>query len=100
MVENVEKRCVKCGGETIRYGSASRIVRTKNRKTEKIRVQRFKCKVCGMIFRDLPENVVRFKQYERDVIEGVTEGLIDSDVLGFEDYPCEMTMRRWKGTRN
>lgn len=96
MGENVEKRCTKCGGETIKYGTVNRIIRTKNRETEQIRVQRFKCKLCGVIFRDLPENVIQFKQYERDVVDGVKEGLIGSDILGFEDYPCEMTMKRWR----
>ena len=27
---------------------------------------------------------------------GVLEGLITCETLGFEDYPCEMTMIRWR----
>ena len=37
-----------------------------------------------------------YKQYDSEIIDGVIEGLIDSDTLGFEDYPCEMTMKRWR----
>ena len=36
-----------------------------------------------------------YKQYEAEVIFGVLEGLITCETLGFEDYPCEMTMLRW-----
>lgn len=36
-----------------------------------------------------------YKQYEAEVIIGVLEGLITCETLGFEDYPCEMTMSRW-----
>lgn len=89
--------CPKCKGENCRrYGTARRIVRTKYRESEWIRVQRWQCKTCGYVWRDLPEEVVRFKQYEKEMIDGVQEGLIGSDILGFEEYPCEMTMRRWR----
>ena len=30
------------------------------------------------------------------MIRGVLEGLITSDTLGFEDYPCEATMANWR----
>ena len=36
-----------------------------------------------------------YKQYEAEVIIGVLEGLITCETLGFEDFPCEMTMLRW-----
>lgn len=37
-----------------------------------------------------------YKQYESEIIDGVIEGLITCDTVGFEDYPCELTMIRWK----
>lgn len=88
--------CPRCGGKLRKNGTVKRVVRTKRRESEWITVQRYQCKICGFTFRDLPENVERFKQYEKELIEGVQEGLIDSDILGYEDYPCEMTMRRWR----
>ena len=89
-------KCPKCGKECIRYGTVKRVVRTKYRESEWIRVQRWKCRSCGYIWRDLPEEIERFKQYEREMITGVQEGLIDCDMLGFEDYPCSETMKRWR----
>ena len=92
--------CPKCGKEECRkYGSVKRKVLTKYRESKWIRVQRWQCKSCGFVWRDLPDDILPFKQYEREMVEGVREGLIDSDILGFEEYPCEMTMRRWRGTQ-
>ena len=92
----MDNRCTKCGGKTRKYGKVKRVVRTKNRDTSIIFMQRVQCLECGKVSRVLPDNLIPYKQYEKDVIEGVQEGLIDSDILGFEDYPCEMTMRRWR----
>lgn len=39
---------------------------------------------------------ILFKHYEADIIDGVVEGLIGPDTLGYEDFPCEETMKRWK----
>lgn len=39
---------------------------------------------------------VPYKQYEAEVIIGVLEGFITCETIGFEDYPCEMTMVRWQ----
>ena len=91
--------CPKCGGEIQRYGKVRRKVLTKYRNSKWITVQRYRCKSCGHVWRDLPDNILPYKQYEREMIEGVREGLIDSDILGFEEYPCEMTMKRWRGTQ-
>lgn len=46
-------------------------------------------------YRELSELLVPYKQYEAEVIIGVLEGLITCETIGFEDYPCEMTMLRW-----
>jgi hypothetical protein len=35
-------------------------------------------------------------RYESEIIIGVLEGLITCETLGYEDYPCEATMRRWR----
>jgi hypothetical protein len=93
-------RCTKCGGDCLRYGTAKRIVRRGGGESDILRIQRYKCRVCHYTFRDLPEEVDRFKQYSADVINGVKCGEIDSDILEYEDYPCELTMKRWKGTQN
>lgn len=91
--------CPKCGGELKYYDSVRRLVRTKNRKTWKIPMRRLRCKKCGALHRELPEIIFPYKQYESEVIVGVIDGLITCETLGYEDYPCEMTMGRWKAQK-
>ncbi len=88
--------CPYCGGALKKYDHVQRIVRTKRRKTTHIAIQRMRCSRCGSFHRELPDFIFPYKQYEAEIIQGVLEGLITSDTLGFEDYPCEMTMIRWR----
>ena len=88
--------CQICGTTLKYYDSVSRIVRSRARKTDYVKVPRFRCPHCGEIHRKLPENILPYKQYEAEIIRGVIEGLITCETYGFEDYPCEMTMMRWK----
>lgn len=97
MVTNDASTCPKCNGQLKYYDSVRRIVRTKERRTQWIKIRRLRCSDCGGLHRELPEFIFPYKQYEAEVIIGVLEGLITSDTLGFEDYPCEMTMLRWLG---
>ncbi len=96
MVIKAESTCPKCGGELKHYDTVKRIIRTKGRRTEWIRIARVRCTRCGTFHRSLPEDLLPFKQYEAEVIFGVLEELITCETVGFEDYPCEMTMERWK----
>ncbi len=92
--------CPDCGGDLIYYDDVFRIVRTKGRRTERVKIRRLQCNSCGHIHRELPEFIFPYKQYEAEIIVGVLEGLITFDTLGFENYPCEVTMARWKDARN
>jgi heterodisulfide reductase subunit A-like polyferredoxin len=96
MFANDKIICSNCGTCTKYYDKVPRIVRGKNRSTKSIQVKRFKCPTCGSIHRSLPNYIFPYKQYEADIITGVIEELITSNTIGFEDYPCEMTMLRWK----
>ena len=40
--------------------------------------------------------VVPFKHYASEIIEGVLDDVVTSDDEDSEDYPCDMTMSRWK----
>lgn len=95
MVYFGEQLCPVCGGKLKHYDKVKRIIRTKYRRSKWLTIQRLKCGRCGRIHRELPDSIYIYKQYEADVIEGVVEGLITSDTLGFEDYPCEKTMQNW-----
>lgn len=87
--------CPDCGGNLVRYGTVRRIIRTKNRETHWVIIKRRKCSDCGKIHRELPEFIFPYKQYEAEVIRGVIEGFITCETIGYEDYPCELTMKNW-----
>lgn len=95
MITGDRTTCPKCGGKLKHYDTVKRIVRMKGGLIERTKISRVYCSACGAVHRLLPENLLPFKQYEAEIIFGVLEGLITSDTLGFEDYPCEMTMLRW-----
>lgn len=92
--DNITK-CPICKGTLKYYDKVSRIVRTKGGIKRTIRVRRLKCVVCRKLHRELPRFIFPYKQYEADIITGVIDRLITTETLGFEDYPCEMTMNRW-----
>lgn len=91
--------CQRCDGELKYYDSVKRIIITKFRKTKTIIIRRLKCNKCGKLHRELPEFIFPYKHYEYEIIVGVTEGLITCETYGFEDYPCELTMLRWKRSK-
>lgn len=96
MVTEDESVCPDCGcGEMIHYDSVKRIVRTKGRKANYVRLRRLQCKECKRVHREIPSYIFPYKQYESEIINGVLEGNITSDTLGYEDYPCELTMITW-----
>ena len=71
-------------------------MRTKYGIKNKVDIRRFRCQKCGAVHRELPNFIFPYKQYDAEIIIGVLEGLITCETLGFEDYPCEMTMFRWR----
>ena len=95
MVRNNASTCPTCGGKLKPYDKVLRVVRTKGRKTKRVSIRRLRCTECGGLHREIPQYICPYKQYEKDVIQGVLEGLITCETLGYEDYPSEMTMRRW-----
>lgn len=87
--------CSDCGGELKHYDSVKRTVLTKGRKAYCIRLKRYYCVKCGRVHRVIPRKILPYKHYEAEVVNGVLEGFITPDTLGFEDFPCETTMLRW-----
>lgn len=96
MINSSKSICPKCSGQLKYYDSVKRIVRTKYGHKKKVDIKRFRCCKCHSIHRELPDFIFPYKQYEADIIIGVIEGLITCETLEFEDYPCEMTMIRWR----
>lgn len=95
----MRRECVRCGGKCRKYGTVERAVKRGGGRKDAIRVQRWQCLSCGYVSRELPDDILRFKQYSKTVIEGVRSGEINESILEYEDYPCSMTMQRWR-TRN
>ena len=96
MITEPETKCPICHSKLLYFDRTKRIVRTKGRNSVWIYVNRMKCSKCGSIHRSLPNYILPYKQYEAELIKGVIEGLITSDTLGYEDYPCEGIMNLWR----
>lgn len=95
MISDNQSICPKCGGQLKYYDHVRRLVRTKFGNKKWVAIRRLRCCNCHAVHRELPDFIFPYKQYEADIIIGVLEGLITCETLGFEDYPCEMTMIRW-----
>lgn len=96
MIRENEIFCPKCGGILFYYDTVRRSVIGKYGNKRKIYIRRVRCKQCHTLHRELPEDILPYKQYESDIIYGVLYGFITCNTFGFYDYPCEMTMSRWK----
>lgn len=88
--------CPDCGGELKYYDSVPRMVRTRGRISNYTKIRRLRCSNCGKVHREIPDYIFPYKQYEAEIIRGVLEEFITPETIGYEDYPCEMTMIRWK----
>jgi len=97
MVNTNDYICPVCGSELRYCDMVKRIIRTKKRITKFIKIERRRCinDECKSIHRVLPDYILPYKQYEKEVIDGVIEGHITPGTLGYEDYPCEDTMHQW-----
>ena len=91
--------CPNCRGYLKYYDRVPRVVRTRGRVTGSIQLRRFRCIDCNKLHREIPNDIYPYKQYEAEIIKGVIEGFITSSTYGFEDYPCELTMKRWQRKR-
>lgn len=91
--------CNRCNTLMKRYDKVGRTIRIRYGRKETIILERYRCPNCGHIVRRLPKEVIKFKQYHADVINGVLNGWITPETLGFEDNPCEQTMARWRRSR-
>jgi hypothetical protein len=95
MVVRNTSTCPDCGGELKHYDRVPRLVKTNGGEKQWVKIRRVRCVECRKLHRDLPNYILPYKHYKGDIISGVVNGLISVTTLGFEDYPCEMTMIRW-----
>lgn len=88
--------CPKCGWNLRYYDNVRRIVRTKGGVSGYVQIRRMRCSGCRGVHREIPGFIFPYKQYEAEVIRGVLEGYITPETYGYEDYPSQTTMMRWK----
>lgn len=88
--------CPNCGGEIKYYDHVKRMYKEKYGQKKYLYLARYRCKGCHAIHRILPDNLLPYKHYSADVIFGVVNGFITNTTIGFEDYPCDWTMKNWK----
>lgn len=88
--------CPFCGGKLVYYDTVKRKLYGKGGSRSVVYIQRRRCKSCRKVHRVLSDNVLPYFRYEADIVLGVAAGYISSATIGFEDYPCDRTMLRWR----
>ena len=95
MVRSDLSLCPICGVQMRYYDQVRRVVRTAYEQKYYIYLKRVRCPKCKHVHRVIPDVLFPYKHYEAKIIFDVVYGSITYETLGYEDYPCELTMRRW-----
>lgn len=89
--------CPCCGAKLVYRDRRRRIMKEAGGERKDIMCRRLKCNNCQRITIELPDKLlIPYKHYQNNIIQDVIDEYIDSDDIGYEDYPCELTMQRWK----
>lgn len=88
--------CSKCGSVMKYYDRVKRTVKLTYGSKKNIYVKRYSCPKCSSICRKLPDNILPYKHYDKKIIEGFVLGRLTSELLEYEDYPCDSTIVNWK----
>lgn len=100
MIQEGVTVCPYCGSGMKIFDRVVRKIKGKRGIHREIVLRRVKCDYCKSIHRVIPIDIYPFKHYEYEIIQGVIEGFITVDTYGFEDNPCEQTMKRWLREKN
>ena len=96
MVSNNSNKCPKCNTKLKHRYWTKRICKVAGGIKQWLPVEVMICSVCKKTHRKLPNNLVPYKHYNKEIIVGVLNNAITTYVLDYEDYPCDQTMLRWK----
>ena len=99
MIKKGETTCPKCGGKLKYYDSIRRLVKGSNGRKYFITIDRYICKKCHSTHRVIPDKLLPYKHYEKDIIRGFIEGEKSSYDLEYEDYPSESVINEWIRTQ-
>lgn len=91
----MEYKCRMCGSSTRYYDTVKRSIKEEYGKTRRVLVERRECTQCGSIRRLTPEYILPYKHYRKDIVQGFQNGELSVNLLEFEDYPSESTVRLW-----
>lgn len=96
MIRKGTKRCPFCGGDLQPRGAVKRRLRLGDGDTIVIKIRRYSCKSCKRWHREIPSDVTPYKQYPDGIIGRFRSGKLSDESIGFENYPCKETIKRWK----
>ena len=89
-----ELYCPDCGCPLRLRDHRKRIWRREGGKKDWLLLGRYRCDHCNRLHIGLPEFLAEYKHYDNRTMETVIDENVGED-LSYEDYPCEMTMKRW-----
>lgn len=95
MVNKKDEFCPYCNGDLQPRGYIWRKIRIENGKIARRKIFRKSCKKCGRWHRVIPDDIIPYKQYRKDIIEGFISKQLSNEELEFEDFPCDITIKRW-----
>lgn len=91
MIDNQEKvSCPDCGGNLVRRGNKKRTIIHEDGSKQIFSLKRYYCEVCKKTHTEIPEFIVPYKHYHKEVIEKVKGG--NTETFCGDDS----TIRRWK----
>lgn len=88
-------KCPNCSNLLRYYDKVKRRYFGSNRYETYISLPRFRCNSCRKIHRVFNDDILPYKHYMLSIIK---EAIADKEEFAYEneDYPCEMTIKRWK----
>lgn len=95
MIKAGEEFCTICRNSLSYYDTVKRTVLLAGHEKRRVYIRRLQCENCGKIHRELPSFILPYKRYDARIIQGVVSGAITPETEGYEEYPCEETMKLW-----
>lgn len=99
MVKVGVSSCPKCGGKLEYYDTVKRILKEENGKITWKYIQRLSCENCESYHRVIPNYILPYKHYRKDIVIGFVTGYLDVNDIDYEDYPCDATINEWIRTQ-
>jgi hypothetical protein len=99
VISRDEPVCPICGNPLRLRDHKKRIWRKDGGDTQWVAIGRYRCTndECHRLHSALPDFLLPYKHYERELVEDVIEGVVhEEDPRRDAAYPCDTTMQRWR----